>query len=98
MVDFAPGAVSPMHSSLSIDYGVVVEGEFEFELEGGEKRIIRCGDVCVNRGAAHLWRNRSATESARMFWVLLDIEPLVVGGKKVEGPLGALETDYSDDV
>ena len=94
MIDFAPGAESPMHRTLSIDYGVVLEGEFEFELDSGEKRIMRRGDVSVNRGAAHVWRNRSLTESGRMMWVLLDIKPLFVGGEKVDGFLGALETDY----
>ena len=40
IVDMLPGAESPMHRTNSIDYGIVLEGEIELELEDGAKRSI----------------------------------------------------------
>ena len=40
MIDFGPGLESPMHRAMSIDYGVVLEGEFELTLDSGDRRIM----------------------------------------------------------
>lgn len=49
MVDLAPGETSPMHRTVSLDYGVVLEGEAELILEtfDGPSRTMRRGDVSV---------------------------------------------------
>jgi quercetin dioxygenase-like cupin family protein len=96
MVDFAPGVESPLHRAISLDYGVVLEGIFELELDSGEKRIMREGDVSVNRACAHKWRNitGNGTLPGRMLYILLDCQDVVVNGQKLEGYLGALEKDY----
>ena len=96
VIDFGPGLESPLHRAMSIDYGVVLEGEFELTLDSGESRIMRRGDVSVQRATAHKWRNITAggTEPGRMMWVLLDCKELFVGGEKVEGFLGELEKEY----
>jgi quercetin dioxygenase-like cupin family protein len=54
--DFAPGAGSPMHATDTIDYLVVVSGEIVFITETGET-VLRTGDVLVDRGNMHAWRN-----------------------------------------
>lgn len=82
-VDIRPGGESPMHRTVSLDYGVVIEGEIELELDSGEKRVMRRGDCSVQRGTMHLWRNRSATEWARMMYVLQEARPVVVGGREL---------------
>ncbi|KAI9713159.1 MAG: hypothetical protein M1820_001144 [Bogoriella megaspora] len=61
-VDFLPGYPSKMHRTSSVDYGVVLEGQLELELDSGEKRIMNRGDVCVQRATNHAWRNTSNTE------------------------------------
>lgn len=38
IVDMLPGKESPMHRTNSIDYGIVLQGEIELELEDGAKR------------------------------------------------------------
>ncbi|RBR22531.1 hypothetical protein FVER53590_25055 [Fusarium verticillioides] len=38
-----------MHRTLSIDYGVVIEGEMELVLDSGENRAMKRGDVAVQR-------------------------------------------------
>lgn len=49
----APG----MHTSDTIDYGVVVRGEMTLELDYGQKVHLRQGDCIVQNGTRHRWRN-----------------------------------------
>ena len=70
IVDMLPGGASPMHRTSSIDYGVVLSGQVELELDDGEKTLLGAGDVVVQRGTMHLWRNPSATEDCRILFVL----------------------------
>jgi quercetin dioxygenase-like cupin family protein len=83
LVDMRPGALSPMHRTVSLDYGVVIEGEVELVLEGGESRLLKRGDIAVQRGTNHAWKNASETEWARMLYVLLPAEKLAVGGREL---------------
>lgn len=96
MIDFGPDVESPFHRALTIDFGVVIEGVFELTLDSGEKRILRQGDVCVQRSTAHKWKNitGNGTLPGRMLFFLLDAKELHVGGKKVEGYLGSLQKEY----
>ncbi|KAB2571605.1 hypothetical protein DBV05_g9727 [Lasiodiplodia theobromae] len=96
MIDFAPNVESPMHRAMSIDYGVVLHGEFELTLDSGETRIMRQGDVSIQRATAHKWKNISGagTMPGRMLWVLLDVKDLFVNGEKIEGYLGDLASEY----
>lgn len=82
-VDIRPGGESPMHRTVSLDYGVVIEGEIDLVLDSGETRPLYRGDVVVQRGTNHLWRNRSATEWGRMMYVLQEARPLEVGGRRL---------------
>lgn len=52
MVDFAPGYSSVDHRSLSIDYGVVIEGTIELILDSGETCSILRGGMTVQRGTS----------------------------------------------
>lgn len=98
LIDFAPGMVTPFHRAISVDYGVVIEGEFEMTLDSGEHRIMRPGDVAVNRACDHKWRNVSHDRSGRMLFVLLDAKPLTVNGERICENLGDLGNDYQDQV
>jgi len=80
-----------MHRTVSLDYGVVLEGEVELVLDSGETRVLRRGDVAVQRATAHAWRNVSATQWARMLFVLVPCAEVVVGGRRVGEELGGME-------
>jgi quercetin dioxygenase-like cupin family protein len=80
VVDLAPAQESPMHRSNSIDYGIVLSGALELELDGGDKTLLRPGDIVVQRGTNHLWRNPSATEWCRIVFVLIEASPAHVNG------------------
>lgn len=71
IVDMLPGGESPMHRTNSIDYGIVLEGEIELELDDGQCRTIRQGGIIVQRGTNHLWRNRT-DRVCRIAFVLIE--------------------------
>jgi quercetin dioxygenase-like cupin family protein len=81
--EIAPGARSPMHRTNSVDYGIVLEGELDMELDSGDRVHLKAGDVVVQRGTNHAWINDSAVP-ARMAWILIDGEPVRVGDRILE--------------
>ena len=46
------------HTTQTIDYVMVLEGEIALELDTGEVQL-KPGDCIVQRGTRHAWRNRS---------------------------------------
>ncbi|KAI9374592.1 hypothetical protein BJX61DRAFT_497409 [Aspergillus egyptiacus] len=82
-VDFAPKGPPLMHRTQSLDYGIVLEGEIEMLLDSGEKRLLKKGDLVVQRATMHAWYNPSETEWTRMVFVLQECKPLVVGGEEL---------------
>jgi quercetin dioxygenase-like cupin family protein len=73
VIDMPSGAVAPTHRTRSIDYGVVLDGEVDLELDDGSVVTMSSGDVVVQRGTAHAWHNRSSS-TVRMFFVNVDAE------------------------
>lgn len=84
MIDLKPGKVTPMHRSVSFDYGVIVEGEVDLILDSGQSRILRRGDVFVQRGTAHSFRNRSERDWCRALLVFFPMKSIVIKGKELE--------------
>jgi quercetin dioxygenase-like cupin family protein len=80
-----------MHRTVSLDYGVVLIGEMELVLDSGETRVMKVGDVAVQRGTNHAWRNTSKTEWARMMYVLQPSLPIAINGKPLDEDLGDME-------
>lgn len=52
------------------------------------------GDVAINRGGMHKWRNVSDTHAARMIYVILSVKRVVAAGKELEEDLGYLAKEY----
>lgn len=46
-----------MHTTASIDYGVVISGEATMELDDGATVTLRPGDTYVQNGTRHRWHN-----------------------------------------
>jgi quercetin dioxygenase-like cupin family protein len=57
----APG----MHTTPTVDFEVVLEGEVWLELDDGKEAHLKPGDCVVQNGTRHAWRNHG-TETARM--------------------------------
>ena len=81
IVDMLPGGTSPMHRSNSLDYGVILSGAVELELDDGAVTLLGPGDVVVQRGTIHAWRNPSVDEPARILFVLTEALPRLVDGQ-----------------
>lgn len=77
------GHRSPMHRTQTLDYGVILEGEIQLELDGGATRTARAGDVVVQRGTIHAWENVSG-KPCRIAFILIAAEPLTAGGQVLE--------------
>lgn len=75
--DFPPGGGSMMHATDTLDFLVVVSGEVTFITETGEVRL-QAGDVLVDRGAMHGWRN-DGEQTCRIVNVLYPALPLGKG-------------------
>lgn len=71
IVDMLPGGESPMHRTNSIDYGIVMKGEIELELEDGRKKTVREGGIIIQRGTNHLWRNTTGSVT-RIAFILIE--------------------------
>ena len=98
--DFAPGYLTAMHRTPSLDFGVVLEGEIELVLDSGETRRLKRGDVAVQRGTNHAWRNvtpdklvdgKMVGQWARVLYVLESANPVEVSGKRLEEDEGGIE-------
>jgi mannose-6-phosphate isomerase-like protein (cupin superfamily) len=57
LADHMEPADPGMHTTATIDYGVVVSGEVVLELDGGVKRTLRAGDAYIQNGTRHRWSN-----------------------------------------
>jgi quercetin dioxygenase-like cupin family protein len=75
--DFPPGGGSPMHATDTLDFLVVVFGEITFITETGET-LLKAGDVLVDRGVMHAWRNDS-DQPCRIVNVLCPAYPVGQG-------------------
>ena len=80
-----------MHRTVSLDYGIVLEGEVELVLDSGEVRAMKAGDVAIQRGTNHAWRNMSDSKWARMIYILQPSTPLEVAGKLLGEELETME-------
>jgi quercetin dioxygenase-like cupin family protein len=93
VVDMLPGKESPMHRTNSIDYGIVMQGEIELELEDGRKKTVREGGIIVQRGTNHLWRNTS-DNVCRIAFILIEAPAYLHNGV----PLDQLKPEDVDPV
>ncbi|OBY26568.1 cupin domain-containing protein [Leisingera sp. JC1] len=62
----APG----MHTTDSVDYDIVLDGEIWLELDDGAETRLSQGDVVVQCGTRHAWRNKS-DRNATLCFVLI---------------------------
>ena len=58
-----------MHKTNTVDYSLVYDGEIWLELDDGETLHLKRGDVVVQNGTRHAWRNKG-TEPVTMLFFL----------------------------
>lgn len=71
----AEGSDDPMmHTTITTDYAIVLEGEVWAVMEEGET-CLKAGDVLVQRGTMHSWSVRT-DQPARVAFILVNAAPL----------------------
>ncbi|WYZ42783.1 hypothetical protein EsH8_VI_000482 [Colletotrichum jinshuiense] len=83
VVDFGPHTEPMMHRTESCDYGIVLKGEVECYLDDGVKRTLKQGEIMIQRGTMHGWKN-ATDEWARVVFCLQPADPVRVAGKVME--------------
>lgn len=68
-----------MHTSDTIDFEVVLEGEVWLELDDGEEVHLKTGDTFVQNGTRHRWFNRGKVP-AKIVVILIGGHPRAGGG------------------
>jgi len=58
-----------MHKTNTVDYAVVYEGEIWLELDDAKTIHLKRGDVVVQNGTRHAWRNRGTTPVTMLFFL-----------------------------
>ena len=62
------------HKTDTIDYAIVIEGEIYALMDEGEK-LMKTGDVLIQRGTSHAWANRT-DKPCRVAFILIDAKPV----------------------
>jgi mannose-6-phosphate isomerase-like protein (cupin superfamily) len=58
-----------MHKTNTVDYSVVYRGEIWMELDDGETVHLKRGDVVVQNGTRHAWRNKGTKPVTMLFFL-----------------------------
>jgi mannose-6-phosphate isomerase-like protein (cupin superfamily) len=56
-----------MHTTDTIDCGIILSGDLSMQLDDGVEVLLKPGDVVVNCGTRHAWRNRSSENCIGLF-------------------------------
>jgi quercetin dioxygenase-like cupin family protein len=56
-----------MHKTNTLDYAVVYLGEICLELDDAKTTHLKRGDVVVQNGTRHAWRNKATTPVTMLF-------------------------------
>jgi hypothetical protein len=65
-----------MHTTDSVDYDVLMDGEIHLELDDGVTTKLSPGDVVVQNGTRHAWRNMSSKPATMLF--------VLVGAQRIQ--------------
>ena len=56
-----------MHTTQTVDIGLVLTGEIDLELDDGATQHLVAGDFVIQNGTRHAWRNRSGAPTTMAF-------------------------------
>ena len=59
-----------MHTTDSVDYGIVLEGRITLELDDDITEELEAGDIVIQNGTRHAWRY---TEKVTIAWILIGV-------------------------
>ena len=76
ITEWAPDHARFTHRTQTVDYDVVLSGEFDLELDGGEVLRLRTGDVVVLRDCTQIWVSRGDIPDAAFEVNSSPLEPI----------------------
>jgi hypothetical protein len=59
-----------MHTTDTVDIGVILDGELEMELDDGVTTTLSRGDCIVQNGTQHAWHNRTDRVCTAVFFIV----------------------------
>ncbi|MFI5557321.1 cupin domain-containing protein [Streptomyces sp. NPDC051738] len=62
-----------MHTTPTVDYSIVLQGEIVLELDDGHRTRLSAGDIVIQNGTRHAWRN-CGDQPVTMAFVLVGAE------------------------
>ena len=83
ITEWAPGHAKFTHRTQTVDYDIVLSGEIDLELDGGEVLHLKSGDVVIMRGGTHTWHNKGLVPAVTAF-MLIDALPVTAAGHLLE--------------
>ena len=78
IVQYAPGVTPRHHRTDSVDYGVILSGSIEMELDTQTVKL-NTGDLLVQRGTVHNWMNNS-TKPCLIAYILIGANSVMING------------------
>lgn len=57
-----------MHTTNSVDYGILIEGKMTLEVDDGESVDLDPGDIVIQNGTRHAWHYK---EKCTIAWILI---------------------------
>ena len=69
LADYFEKEDTGMHKTNTVDYAVVYEGEIWLELDDAETIHLKRGDVVVQNGTHHAWRNKGTKTVTMLFFL-----------------------------
>jgi quercetin dioxygenase-like cupin family protein len=83
VLEVRPHSVSPFHRTISLDFGIVIEGSIQLVLDNGLEQDANAGDTIVQRGTIHAWRNIT-DKVCKIAFILIPAHPVNINGKPLE--------------
>jgi quercetin dioxygenase-like cupin family protein len=91
IAEYPPNNTGHMHRTETIDYIICLDGEIDMELDEGRMVHMNKGDVMIQRGTYHAWKNRG-NDVCRLAFVLIDAKPLGLGNPVPRGGIAGETT------
>ena len=57
-----------MHTTNTVDYGILLDGEVWLELDNGVQKQVCKGDIVIQNGTRHAWRNKTESPATMAFF------------------------------
>jgi quercetin dioxygenase-like cupin family protein len=82
IMSIPPGGHYEMHRTVSLDYGLILEGRLDLELDDGKTVHLGAGDVVVQRGTIHAWIN-PYDAPCKVAFIIMPAQPVHMGGQEL---------------